>query len=69
MAEFWNPTGFRAAVRRRGSFPDVGSAMKVLFLDHVPVRGEPPEPGRKDQQLDYHLQRTHLAYGDRLGAD
>ena len=24
--------GFRAAVRRRGSFPDVGSAMKVLFL-------------------------------------
>ena len=52
-----------------GSFPDVDSAMKVLFLDHVPAREEPPERGRKDQQLDYHLQRTHLAYGDRLGAD
>jgi hypothetical protein len=61
--------GFRAAVRRRGSFPDIDSAMKVLFLDHVPAREEPPEPDRKDQQLDYSLQRTHLAYGDRLGTD
>jgi hypothetical protein len=62
-------TGFRAAVGGRGSFPDVDSAMKVLFLDHVPARDEPHEPGRKDHQLDYHLQRTHLAYGDRLGTD
>jgi hypothetical protein len=61
--------GFRAAVRRRGSFPDVDSAMKVLFLDHVPAREEPLETDRKDQQLDYSLQRTHLAYGDRLGTD
>jgi hypothetical protein len=60
---------FRAAVRRRGSFPDVDSAMKVLFLDHVPAREEPPEPDRKDQQLDYRLQRTHLAYGESLGID
>ena len=43
--------------------------MKVLFLDHVPAREEPPEPDRKDQQLDYHFQRTHPAYGDRLGTD
>jgi hypothetical protein len=59
--------GFRAAVRRRRSFPVVDSAIKVLFLDHVPARDEPPEPDRKDQQLDYYLQRTHLAYGDRFG--
>jgi hypothetical protein len=43
--------------------------MKVLFLDHLPAPEEPLEPDRKDQQLDYHLQRTHLASGDRLGAD
>ena len=37
--------------------------------DRLPAREEPPEPDRKDQQLDYYLQQTHLAYGDRLGAD
>jgi hypothetical protein len=61
------PVFFRG--REHGSFPNADSAMKVLFLDHVPGRGEPPEPDRKYQQLDYHLQRTHLAYGDRLGTD
>jgi hypothetical protein len=60
--------GFHAAVRRRGSFPDVDSARKVLFLT-ICQCAEPPKPDRQDQQLDYHLQRTHLAYGDRLGTD
>jgi len=61
--------GFHAAVRRRGSFPDVDSGMKGPLPDHLPAREEPPEPDRQDQRLDYHLQRTHLAYGDRLGTD
>jgi hypothetical protein len=34
-----------------------------------PQKTSPPEPDRKDQQLDYHLQRTHLADGDGLGTD
>ena len=37
-------TRVRAAVRRRGSFPDVDSAMEVLFLT-ICQRGKNP-PGR-----------------------
>jgi hypothetical protein len=36
--------GFRAAVRRRGSFPDVGSAMNVLFLAICPRGKNRPNP-------------------------
>ena len=60
---------FHAAVRRRGSFPDAGPAMEVLFLTICQRGKNPPEPDRKDRQLDYHLQRTHLAYCDRSGTD
>ena len=47
---------------------DVAVQAPVL-LDFVRQSFRNSEPGRKDQQLDYHLQRTHLACGDRLGTD
>ena len=49
-------TSVRVTVAQIGHLPD-----------HLPAREELPEPRRKDQQVGYDLQRTHLAYGDRLG--
>ena len=58
---------FRAAVRRRGHFPDEQSALKVLFLTiHHREKNRPNPTGRINNWTPI-LNTLTLIYGDRLG--
>ncbi|NGN95444.1 IS256 family transposase [Nocardioides sp. KC13] len=58
---------FRAAVRRRGSFPDVDAAMKVLFLTIYQREKNRPNPTGRINNWTTILNELTVAYGDRLG--
>ena len=58
---------FRAAVRRRGHFPDEAAALKVLYLtvtERRPDRANPTGPIAGWKNI---LNVLSLTYGDRLG--
>ncbi|MFJ9391563.1 transposase, partial [Nocardioides sp. NPDC101246] len=58
---------FRAAVRRRGSFPDIDAAMKVLFLTIYHREKNRPNPTGRINNWTTILNELTVAYGDRLG--
>jgi hypothetical protein len=43
--------------------------MNVLFLTICQRGKNRPNPTRRINNWDYHLQRTHRAYGDRFDTD
>ena len=57
---------FRAAARRRGSFPDTDSAMKVLFLTIYRREKNRPNPTGRINNWTTILNELTVAYGDRL---
>ena len=61
---------FRAATRRRGSFPDEQSALKVLYLavnSGDAAREEQTQPDWPDQRLEERAQRVVHDLRRRLG--
>ncbi len=58
---------FRAAMRRRGHFPDEQSALKVLFLTIYQHDRNRPNPTGRINNWTQILNTLTLIYGDRLG--
>ena len=58
---------FRAATRRRGSFPDEQSALKVLYLAVMQREKNRPNPTGQINGWKNVLNVLSMTYGDRLG--
>lgn len=58
---------FRAAMRRRGHFPDEQSALKVLYLAVLQRESNRPNPTGRINNWTQILNTLTLIYGDRLG--
>lgn len=58
---------FRAAMRRRGHFPDEQSALKVLYLAVLQRDKNKPNPTGRINNWTQILNTLTLTYGDRLG--
>lgn len=58
---------FRAAMRRRGHFPDEQSALKVLYLAVLQREKNRPNPTGRINNWTQILNTLTLIYGDRLG--
>lgn len=58
---------FRAAMRRRGHFPDEQSALKVMFLTIYQRDKNRPNPTGRINNWTQILNTLTLIYGDRLG--
>jgi hypothetical protein len=60
-----NPVAVPARCSHRSLARVADAWSEPTDTDPSGAKEEAPEPSLKDQQLDYHLQRAHLDYGDR----